>query len=125
MKLKTFLTVYAVVIGLLGLSMILNTSNMAKGFDLELNDLGRVLFRDLGTVSIGAAAICWFAREIKHAASIKAIVVGNLIMQTLGVIVNVADVAQGYMGSKAWGGIILHALFAAGFAYFYLNPEKT
>ncbi len=125
MKLKTFLGISAVVLGLFGLSMVLNTANMAKGFGLELNDLGRVLFRDLGTTLLGIASINWLARSIQDKSALKVILMGNLVVQGLGVIVNIADIAQGYIGSSAWGGVILHAVLAAGFAYNYYMPEKA
>jgi hypothetical protein len=124
MKLKTFLGVSAVVLGLFGISMVLNTNNMAKGFGLELNDLGRVLFRDLGTTLIGVATINWLARGVKDVGTLKAILAGNLVMQGLGVIANVANIVQGYIGSSAWGGVMLHAVLATGFAYYYLQLNK-
>jgi hypothetical protein len=125
MKLKTFFGVSAVILGLFGLSMIFNSANMAKGFGLDLNDLSVVLFRDLGSTLIGVAVINWMARGIQDGKALKAIVLGNLVIQVLGVIVNVADITQGYMGSGGWVGVLLHAVLAAGFAYYYLRPQKS
>lgn len=119
MKLKTYLTITSVVLGLFGLSMMLNSANMAKGFGLPLDDLGRVLFRDLGATLIGVAVINWIARTVKDPAALRAILGGNLVAQILGVIVNVADISQGYLGSSGWSGVVLHAVLAAGFAYYY------
>ncbi len=124
MKLKTFLSISAVVLGLFGLSMIFNSANMAKGFGLDLTDLGRVLFRDLGTTLLGVAAINWLARGIDDAKALKVVITGNLVMQALGVVVNVADISQGYLGSSGWTGVILHAVLAAGFAYYYFQPQS-
>ena len=124
MKLKTFLTISAVVLGLFGFSMIVNSANMAKGFGLELNDLGRVLFRDLGTTLLGVAVINWLARNLKDGTAIRAVLLGNLVAQGLGVLVNIANIAQGYMGSSGWTGVILHTVLAFGFAYYYFMPEK-
>src|SRR4051812_33196218 len=121
MKLRTFLRISAVVLGLFGLSMIVNSTNMAKGFGLELNDLGRVLFRDLGSGLIGIAVINWLASNIEGKAVIKLVVIGNFVVQALGVVLNVADITQGYIGSSAWGGVGLHAILAAGFAYYYIQ----
>jgi hypothetical protein len=125
MKLKTFLGISAVILGLFGLSMIFNSANMAKGFGLDLNDLSVVLFRDLGSTLIGVAVINWMARGTQDTKALKAIVLGNLVIQVLGVIVNVADITQGYMGSGGWVGVLLHAVLAAGFAYYYLRPQKS
>jgi hypothetical protein len=125
MKLKTFLGISAVILGLFGLSMIFNSANMAKGFGLDLNDLSVVLFRDLGSTLIGVAVINWMARGIQDTKALKAIVLGNLVIQVLGVIVNVADITQGYMGSGGWVGVLLHVVLAAGFAYYYLRPQKS
>lgn len=123
MRLKTFLGVSAVILGVFGLSMTLNSSNMAKGFGLDLNDLGRVLFRDLGTTLIGVAFINWMARGLQDAKALKVVVAGNLVMQSLGAVVNVANISQGYIGPSAWGGVLLHVVLAAGFAYYYFRPE--
>ncbi len=123
-KLKTFLRISAIVLGLFGLSMIINEAGMAEGFGLELNNLGRVLFRDLGSGLIGVAVIDWLASSIENGSFIRAVLMGNLIMQTLGVVVNVADITQGYIGSSAWGGVILHAVLAVGFAYYYVKLQK-
>lgn len=71
MKLKTFLGVSAVVLGLFGLSMVFNPTGMAKGFGLELNDLGRVLFRDLGVTLIGVAVVNWLARSIEDTTGVE------------------------------------------------------
>lgn len=125
MKLKTFLGISAVILGLFGLSMTLNSANMAKGFGLDLDDLGRVLFRDLGTTLIGVALINWLARGVKDVQALKVILAGNLVMQTLGVVVNIANITQGYIGSSAWGGVMLHAVLASGFGYYYMQQGKN
>lgn len=125
MKLKTFLGITSVILGLFGFSMIFNSANMAKGFGLDLNDLGIVLFRDLGTASIGVAVINWLSRSLQDGQALRAVVLGNLVMQGLGVVVNVADIMQGHIGPSGWSGVVLHAVLAAGFAYYYLLPEKT
>jgi hypothetical protein len=124
MKLKTFLGVSAIVLGLFGISMIFNSAGMAKGFGLELNDLGRVLFRDLGTTLLGVAAINWLSRGIEDSKALKVVITGNLVTQALGVVVNVANITQGYIGASAWGGVILHAVLAGGFAYYYIQLQK-
>lgn len=56
---------------------------------------------------------------------LKPILAGNLVAQVLGVIVNVANISQGYIGSSAWGGVFLHAILAAGFGYYYLQIAET
>lgn len=119
MKLKTFLRVSAVVLGLFGFAMVFMPEKMASNFGLEINDLGRVLFRDLGSTLLGVAAINWLARDLKDKAGLRAILLGNLILQAIETVVNIADISQGYIGSSAWGGVALHIILGAGFAYFY------
>ncbi len=127
MNRKNFLSVSAVILALFGLGMVLMPENMAKNFGLEINDLSRVLFRDLGTTLLGVAAINWLARDVRDFGALRAVLLGNFILQVLGTIVNIADIGQGYMGSSGWFGVILHAVLAGGFGYFYsqLSLEKA
>jgi hypothetical protein len=125
MKVRTFLTASAVILGLFGLAMILMPEKMADNFGFEISNLGRVLFRDLGATLLGVAAINWLARDVTDTAGLRAVILGNLVLQVLETIVNVADISQGYMGSSAWGGVALHAILAAGFAYSYSRLTPT
>ncbi len=126
MKVRTFLTVSAVILGLFGLAMILMPEKMADNFGFEISNLGRVLFRDLGATLLGVAAINWLARDVTDTAGLRAVILGNLVLQVIETIVNVADISQDYMGSSAWGGVALHVILGAGFAYSYsrLTPAK-
>lgn len=124
MKLKTYLGLSAVVLAAFGLAMVLMPQNMANGFGLELNNLGRVLFRDLGSTLLGVAAINWLARGVQDQAGLRAVLLGNLILQVIETIVNIADIMQGYISSSAWGGVILHVILAVGFAYFYSRSHQ-
>jgi hypothetical protein len=126
MKVRTFLTVSAVVLGIFGLAMILMPEKMADNFGFEISNLGRVLFRDLGATLLGVAAINWLARDVTDTTGLRAVILGNFVLQVIATIVNVADIAQDYMGSSAWGGVALHAILAVGFAYSYsrLTPTK-
>jgi hypothetical protein len=123
---RIVLIIGAALAALFGLAMIFAPDSMANGFGLEMTDSVRVVFRDLGATLLGLAAINWLARNDAGSPALWAVLAGNAVVQLMEVIVNLANLSQGYLNASAWGGIVLHAALLAAFGYYYFKrPVKA
>jgi len=111
---KLALTIGAVLATLFGLALTFAPEQMLSGFGMTATGPALVLSRDIGVTLIGLAAINWLARDATGPA-VRAILIGNIVVQALEAIVNGWEVAAGIIPSQALGGVVLHVILVIVF----------
>jgi len=111
---KLALTIGAVLATLFGLALTFAPEQMLSGFGMTATGPALVLSRDIGVTLIGIAVINWLARDATGPA-VRAILIGNIVVQVLEAIVNGWEVAAGIIPSQALGGVVLHVILAIVF----------
>ena len=104
---KLALTIGAVLATIFGLALALTPEQMLSGFGMAATGSALVLSRDIGVTLLGLAVINWLARDATGAA-LRAVLAGNLVIQTLEFVVNGLEVLAGALPAQAAGGVILH-----------------
>ena len=97
-----------------GLALAVTPDAMLGGFGLAAPDTARILSRDLGVTLIGLGVINWIARGATGV-GLRAILVGNVVVQALEFVVNGAEVVAGLLPVQAIGGVVLHVVLGAIF----------
>ncbi len=97
-----------------GLALTVVPAMMLAGFGLAVPDAAVVLSRDVGVTLIGLGVINWMARNATGEA-LRAILVGNVVVQALELVVNAGEIAVGVLPVQAAGGLVIHLVLGAIF----------
>ena len=112
------LMIGAVAAFVFGLALTVFPSTMLAGFGLAVPNeavvLSRDLSRDVGVTLIGLGVINWMARNATGE-PLRAILVGNVVVQALEIVVNAGEIAVGALPPQAGGGLLIHLVLGAIF----------
>jgi len=97
-----------------GLALLVFPTTMLAGFGLGTPNEGVALSRDVGATLIGLGVINWMARSATGT-PLRAILVGNVVVQALEIVVNGYEVAAGALPVQAAPGLVIHLLLGAIF----------
>jgi len=118
------LIIGAVAAFVFGLALTLAPEQMLAGFGLETPAAARVLSRDVGVTLLGLAVLNWMARNATGGA-LRAILVANLFVQVAELVVNGIEIGVGDLPGAAAGGLAIHLILGALFAWALLRPAAV
>lgn len=117
---KRFLSVAAVLIGLLGLVWLVFPGAMLGRWAVQTDAVGLLVARRYGTMLLGYAAILGMARSSSPSAARTAILVGAAFVTGLVAVVSLSGVLSGTVGRGAWMTVAVEALLSCAFIYSVL-----
>ncbi len=83
---------------------------------------GEILMaRYFGVALIAIGLVFWLARDVTDAAARRAIILGLLISNIVGVIVSVQGTLTGVMSAVGWSAVGIYGLLALGLAYLLMR----
>ena len=124
MKLRTFLTIVAVIALLYALGLILMPAFMATTYGFGTSASEILLGRFFGVEMLVVGLITWLAKDLTGA-SVRPIIIGSLIGDIVGAFVALMGTLTGVMNSVGWSAVAIYLLIALGFAYFQFKaPTK-
>jgi hypothetical protein len=97
-----------------GLALTVFPASMLGGFGLGTSNEGIVLSRDVGVTLIGVGVINWMARNATGEV-LRALLVGNVVIQALEIVVNGYEIAAGVLPVGAAAGLLIHLVLGAIF----------
>jgi hypothetical protein len=97
-----------------GLALLVFPTSMLAGFGLAVPTEAKVLSRDVGATLIGLGVINWMARNATGE-TLRALLVGNVVVQALELVVNGYEIALGDLPTQAAGGLLIHLVLGAVF----------
>jgi hypothetical protein len=98
-----------------GLGLLVFPGAMFAGFGLGGAPVqAEILSRDVGATLIGLGVINWMARNATGEA-LRALLVGNVVVQALELVVNGYELAIGALPTQAAGGLLIHLVLGAVF----------
>ena len=121
---RVALIIGAVAAAIFGLLLALAPATMLSGFGLRAPDEAVVLSRDVGVTLLGLAVINWMARDASGTA-LRAILVGNIVIQVLEFLVNGYELAIGQLPTNAAGGEVIHVVLGVIFVLGLLRAPTT
>jgi len=106
-----------------GLGLLVFPTSMLAGFGLAVPTEAKVLSRDVGATLIGLGVINWMARNATGDA-LRALLVGNVVVQALELVVNTYEIAVGDVPPQAAGGLLIHLVLGAVFVLAMRSPTS-
>jgi hypothetical protein len=98
----------------LGLALLVFPAAVLASFGLGVPEEAMVLSRDVGATLIGLGVINWAARNAAGE-PLRALLVGNVVVQALELVVKGAELMTGALPSEAAGGLLIHLALGAVF----------
>ena len=105
-----------------GLALLVFPTSMLAGFGLSVPTEAKVLSRDVGATLIGLGVINWMARNATGE-TLRALLVGNVVVQALELVVNGYEIAVGDLPTQAAGGLLIHLVLGAIFVLAMRAPS--
>jgi hypothetical protein len=105
-----------------GLALLVFPTSTLAGFGLAVPNEAKVLSRDLGATLIGLGVINWMARNATGQV-LRALLVGNLVVQALELLVNGYGIAAGDLSIQVAGGLLIHLVLGAVFVLAMRSPS--
>ncbi len=125
MKLKSFLTINAIMFIPFGIGMLTMPSLIFPMLNVNLDSDGLVMASTVGSMLLSFGLICFFAKnETNNSASMRAILIGNLSFHTIDFILTGKGAFTGVMNTLGYMFSSIHFLFAIGFLYFLTQSKK-
>jgi len=124
MKLRSVLTIAAIVGALFGLGLFLMPAFFLGQNGVDANAAAVFMARTAGSVLLGLAVINWMARADLKSPATMGIVYGNIFTHLLGLIGDSLAINAGVITKYPYMGVVVHILIIALFAYALMSPKK-
>ncbi len=115
MKLNTMMSIYATITAIFGATLLLAPALLIGMYGANLDAQAEVLYRFIGGMFIGLAAMTWLSREADASKSRDSMVLGLTIINAISAIVAIMGAVYGVYNGLAWMQVVLYALFTLGF----------
>ena len=123
MKLKTFLTVNAIVSCSFRAMSLLFPAQVMSLYGAEPDAAISMLAQYSGLGSVALGLVPWFARNMELSEAQKTIIPALLICNLIGVIITVLGSLSGAL-KMGWPTVGLYCVFAVGYAWFLFSKSQ-
>ena len=133
MKTGSFLAVTGVVGFLFGVGFLFVPevllplyAGSSPGDGTPLNQYALLNARYFGTALLGWAFVNWFARATHDREALRAILLGNVVGDVLGLLVTFQGLLSGTLAMNvfSWSTVLIYALLAAGALYLLVSDTR-
>ncbi len=124
-KLKTLMTISAVVACPYGLTFIAIPQELVGPYGVQLNDGGVLMTRMYGAQVFGIGLVSWLVRGTADSDARRAVVKAFFAIDIVNTLLALFAVLSGATNASGWFEVVMMVPFALGFGYFALNPEKA
>lgn len=118
---KTFFTAAALITLALGITWLVFPATMLALWGASPDGMTIYVGRRCGALMLGYTAILWHSRAASASAARSAILAGGAIVTTMMAILSFVGAVTAVIGPAAWIAVVIEALLAAGFLYFFVT----
>lgn len=126
MKIAFFLALTGTVGVLFGLGFLFATESLLSLYGASSPiDAGAALnARYFGTALLAWGVINWLVRTSHDREAIRAVLLGNVVGDVLGLLVTFQGLLAGSMNALGWTTVLVYVLLAAGSLFFLMGDAK-
>ncbi len=125
MKIKSMMSIKAIVVIFFGFGFLFITQPLMTFYGMTINSGGIAAGRLLGQMYVVIALVLWFCRNTSEASTKKAFAISITIGDAIGIVVSLMAVLSGAMNPFGWSAVAIYVLFTVGFGYFVIKPESA
>ena len=124
MRLANLLIVNALVLFAFGVLMLFAPTGLMSLYEVTLGPTAVYVARLFAAAVIGFGILNWAARNVTDPAAVRAITLGNLSANGVGLVVTLLAQTEGIVGNLGWSTVLLFTFFTLGFGFFYLTRAE-
>jgi hypothetical protein len=115
MKPSWMLVIGAVLAWLFSLMLLFNTRAFEAPIGIDVTDKVATIAQAQGAILLGLGVANWMMRRVTDPSALRAILVGNLVVQVASLIVAGRALALGIFPPQGAPAVVIHTLLGAGF----------
>jgi len=121
---KLYLTIAAIVAILYGIGFVLIPGTLLPlyGVDPEAHAVLNIQF--FGATLIAIGVIFWSAREFREWDAVRGVLIGAVVGDALGLVINVYGIMRGLVNAFGWSSTIVYVLLLLGALYCLFAPAN-
>ncbi len=123
MKIGSFLALTGIIAILFGIGFLFAPETLLPlyGASSPVDAHAVINARYFGTALLGWGAVNWFARTTHDREALRAVLIGNVTGEILGLLVTFHSLLAGLQSALGWSTVVIYALLAAGALYFLVS----
>lgn len=126
MKLKTLMTINAIVAIVFGVAFVIVPTQAYSLYDITADEQLIYMGQLFGAALIGFALLTWMARNATDSDARKAIVLALFISNGIGFVVALIGQLGNVVNTLGWSTVAIYLLLALGFGYFqFFKPASS
>ncbi len=126
MKLKTLMTINAIVAIVFGVAFVIVPAQAYSLYDITTSEQLIYMGQLFGAALIGFALLTWMARNATDSDARKAIVLALFISDGIGFVVALIGQLGNVVNTLGWSTVAIYLLLALGFGYFqFFKPASS
>ena len=126
MKLKTLMTINAIVAIVFGVTFVIVPAQAYSLYDITANEQLVYMGQLFGAALIGFALLTWMARNATDSDARRAIVLALFIADGIGFVVALIGQLSNVVNALGWSTVAIYLLLALGFGYFqFFKPASS
>jgi hypothetical protein len=125
MNLKTLIIIMGVFCLVWGAGFLLFPVQLWSLYGIQLDSGGIYMARMLGTVFFMLGVILWFARDDPGSQSLRAIILGLFVGNSIGFVVSLVGQLSSGIAALGWMAVAAYLLLGLGFGYYLIVPGST
>jgi hypothetical protein len=125
MNLKTLIIIMGVFCLVWGAGFLLFPVQLWSLYGIQLDSGGIYMARMLGTVFFMLGVILWFARDDPGSQSLRAIILGLFVGNSIGFVVSLVGQLSSGITALGWMAVAAYLLLGLGFGYYLIIQGST
>ena len=125
MKIKTIMSIKAVVVFFFGLGFLFMTEFLMSLYGMSICSGGIAAGKLLGQMYLVISLLLWLCRNSTDTVTKVGFARGVTIGDAVGTIVSLWAVLSGAMNWMGWSAVAIYLIFTVGFGYFVIRPEAA
>ena len=126
MKLKTLMTINAIVAIVFGVTFVIVPAQVYSLYDITPDAQLKYVGQLFGAALIGFALLTWMARNATDSDARRAIVLALFIADGIGFVVALIGQLSNVVNALGWSTVAIYLLLALGFGYFqFFKPASS
>jgi hypothetical protein len=124
MKIATYLAIAGIVSLLFGLEFLLAPEFSVKQYGVPADPHVLMLGRYFGGTLLTYGLIFWFARSTRDDVALRALLIGAVVGNLLGVVISAWAGLAALQNAMAWFSVAIYGVLLLGAAYFLTSPTR-
>ena len=117
MDTKLYLAVVAVLTVVYGFMFVLFPAEALAFYGVTGQPHAEYNVQFFGSALLGLSAIAWYARSFRDWDAVRAVLIGGLVTDVVGLLLAFWGIKQGLVNAMGWSSVVVYVLLTAGALY--------